>query len=388
MWHENRDYQQCAYCVMDTTDPEIVFDNNGQCNHCRAYLQKVRNLTHQGESSDQQLLALAEKIKSAGKNKPYDCVIGVSGGVDSSYTCYLAKKLGLRPLAVHMDNGWNAKEAVKNIKTICDSLDIDYVSQVINWEEFKDIQLAFLKASIVEMEIPTDVAIPHFLHKVAAENKIKYILSGGNMAGEAILPRTWFYYPKDSKLLKSIHRKYGTREVSSYPTFDYLNEIYYKFVKGIRILYPLNYVPYSKSDAMTLLMEELGWLQYGGVHHESMFTRIVLSYLQPTKFNVDYRKCTLSAQICNGITTREEALATLEKSPYDPEKIQEEKAYVAKKFGLSLSEFEEILSLPPKSYRDYPNNERLLDFIYSTYRRLFGGERSYHNAGYDSERGF
>ena len=383
MWNE-REYRQCTYCVMDTTDPEIVFDENGQCNHCRAYLKRVSGLIYQGDSSDRQLKAIAEKIKADGKNRPYDCLIGVSGGVDSSYTCYLAKKLGLRPLAVHMDNGWNSEEAVKNIKTICNSLDIDYMSHVLNWEEFKDIQLAFLKASIVEMEIPTDVAIPHSLHKIAAKNNIKYILSGGNLAGEAILPRTWFYYPKDSKLLKSIHRRFGTRKIRSYPTFDYMDEIYYKFIKGIRIIYPLNYTPYSKPDAMEVLKNELGWVEYGAVHHESMFTRIVLSYLQPLKFQVDYRKCTLSAQICNGIISREEALERLKKPSYDESTIQEEKAYVAKKFGLSLAEFEEILALPPKSYRDYPNNEKLLDFLYGTYRRLFASERSYHTAGYDS----
>ncbi|WPD21316.1 MAG: N-acetyl sugar amidotransferase [Candidatus Electrothrix scaldis] len=383
MWSQ-RVYQQCTYCVMDTTDPEIVFDEKGQCHHCRSYQQKVHKLTYQGKASDHDFKLLTEQVKIDGKTASYDCVIGVSGGVDSSYTCYLAKRLGLRPLAVHMDNGWNSREAVKNIKTICNSLEIDYVSHVLNWEEFKDLQLAFLKASIVEMEIPTDVAIQYALHKVAAENGVKYILSGGNMAGEAILPRTWFYYPKDSKLLKSIHRKYGTKKISTYPTFDYLDEIYYKFIKGIRILYPLNYVPYSKPDAMKTLEEKLGWVKYGGVHHESMFTRIVLSYLQPTKFQVDYRKCTLSAQICNGIISRKEALAQLENLSYDPDKIQEEKAYVAKKFGLSLAEFEKILSLPPKSYRDYPNNEKLLDFLYSTYRRFWGDERSYHNAGYDS----
>lgn len=385
MWKQ-REYQQCNYCVMDTTDPEITFDENGQCHHCRSYLEKVKHLIYQGESSDRQLHALAEKIKNTGKNNPYDCLIGVSGGVDSSYTCYLAKKLGLRPLAVHLDNGWNSEEAVKNIKTICNTLDIDYMSHVLNWEEFKDIQLSFLKASIVEMEIPTDVAIPYALHKVAAENKIKYIISGGNMSGEAILPRTWFYYPKDSKLMKSIHKQFGTTKISNYPTFDYMDEIYYKFIKGIRIVYPLNHIPYSKPDAMTLLQEELGWVKYGGVHHESMFTRIVLSYLQPKKFQVDYRKCTLSAQICNGITSREKALAILEKPAYNPSTIEQDKAYVAKKFGLSTQEFEEILSRHPKSYRDYPNNEKLLNFIYDAYRRLLGGERSYHSAGYDSNR--
>lgn len=382
MWNK-REYQQCTYCVMDTTDPEIVFNQKMQCNHCRAYLQRVRSLIYQGESSDMELQKMTEKIKIKGKNRPYDCVIGVSGGVDSSYTCYLAKKLGLRPLAVHMDNGWDSKEAVKNIKTICTKLDIDYVSYVLNWEEFKDIQLAFLKASIVEMEIPTDVAIPYTLHKVAAEHNIKYILSGGNLAGEAILPRSWFYYPKDSKLLKSIHRQFGEKDIKSYPTFDYFAEMYYKFIRGIRIVYPLNHTPYSKQNAMKILKEKLGWVEYGGVHHESMFTRIVLSYLQPVKFEVDYRKCTFSAQICNGIINREDALKKLKEPSFEVSNIQDEKSYVAKKFGLTLLEFEEILALPPRTYRDYPNNEKLLDFLYGVYRRFFAGERSYHTAGYD-----
>ena len=383
MW-EKKDFRRCTFCVMDTTDPEITFDDMGQCNHCRAYLQKVTGLIYQGDSSQKELIVLAEKIKKLGKGKPYDCLIGVSGGVDSSYTCYLAKELGLRPLAVHLDNGWNSEQAIKNIKIVCDRLGIDYMSYVLNWEEFKDIQLAFLKASIVEMEIPTDVAIPFALHKVAAENKIKFILSGGNLAGEAILPRTWFYYPKDSKLMKSIHRLYGSVKIRAFPTFDYIDEMYYKFIKGIRILYPLNYVQYSKPEAMNLLQDKLGWVRYGGVHHESMYTRIVLSYLQPKKFGVDYRKCTLSAQICNGITAREDALLVLDNCSWDPATLERDKAYVAKKFGLSLVEFEKIINAQPKSYRDYPNNEKLLNFIYKIYRRFIGGERSYHTADYHS----
>jgi N-acetyl sugar amidotransferase len=382
MW-EAKPYRRCTYCVMDTTDPEITFNEKGECHHCVGFREKVGKLTYQGASSERELLELAERIKASGRGKDYDCIIGVSGGVDSSYTCYLATKLSLRPLAVHMDNGWNSDSAVRNIKAICERLKIDYMSYVLNWEEFRDIQLAFLKASIVEMEIPTDVAIPYALHKVAAEHGVKYILSGGNLASEAIMPRTWFYYPKDSKLLKSIHRRFGQKSVKEYPTFDYLREVYYKFVKGIRIVYPLNMAQYSKADAMNVLQNEVGWVRYGGVHHESMFTRLVLSYIQPRKFGVDYRKCTLSAEICNQITTREQALKVLETQPWNPATIASDMAYVAKKFGLTPAELEEILESPPKSYRDYPNNERLLDFIYSIYRRLFGGGRSYHNAAYD-----
>lgn len=382
MW-EARPYRQCTFCVMDTTDPEITFDENGECNHCVGYRQTAQGLTYQGASSEQQLLALAARIKRSGKGNAYDCVIGVSGGVDSSYTCYVAKKLGLRPLAVHMDNGWNSESAVRNIKAICSRLNIDYMSYVLNWEEFRDIQLAFLKASIVEMEIPTDVAIPYALHKVAAQHRVKYILSGGNMASEAIMPRTWFYYPKDSKLLKSIHRQFGRTKVHEYPTFDYWREVYYKFVKGIRIVYPLNMTKYSKAEAMRVLQDEVGWVKYGGVHHESIFTRLVLSYIQPKKFGVDYRKCTLSAEICNQIIERDDALHLLEKEPWDATTIAHDMAYVAKKFGLTPNELDTILANPPKSYRDYPNNERLLSFIYSSYRRVLGGERSYHNAAYE-----
>jgi N-acetyl sugar amidotransferase len=382
MW-EPKPYRQCTYCVMDTTDPEITFNENGECHHCVGYRDYARCLTYQGASSDRDLMALAEKVKSTGRGKEYDCIIGVSGGVDSSYTCYLAKKLGLRPLAVHMDNGWNSDSAVKNIKAICERLQIDYMSYVLNWEEFRDIQLAFLKASIVEMEIPTDVAIPYALHKVAAEHGVKYILSGGNLASEAIMPRTWFYYPKDSKLLKSIHRRFGQRKVKEYPTFDYWREMYYKFVRGIRIVYPLNLTNYSKKEAMDVLQKEIGWVKYGGVHHESMFTRLVLSYIQPRKFGVDYRKCTLSAEICNQLVSRDRALELLKNQPWEAKTIESDMAYVAKKFGITPAELEAILSSPPKSYRDYPNNEKLLDLIYSLYRRLLGGARSYHNAAYD-----
>lgn len=383
MWVK-RDFRRCTFCVMDTSDPEISFDDAGRCNHCRAFLGKVKGLIYQGESSRTALLALAERIKKSGSGKQYDCLIGVSGGVDSSYTCNLAVELGLRPLAVHLDNGWNSEEAIKNIKVVCDRLGIDYMSYVLDWEEFKDIQLAFLKASIVEMEIPTDVAIQYALHKVAAEHGIKFILSGGNLAGEAIQPRTWFYYPKDSKLMKSIHRLHGSRKIKRYPTFDYIDEMYYKFVRGIRTVYPLNYVEYSKPDAISLLQQKLGWVRYGDVHHESMYTRMVLSYLQPVKFDVDYRKCTLSAQICNGITTREKALEVLEESPWNEETLSEDKAYLAKKLGITQADLERIIGDAPKSYRDYPNNEKRLDFIYGMYRRLIGGERSYHTADYHS----
>jgi len=341
-------------------------------------------LIYNGAQSARELEVLLAEIRSAGKGKPYDCVIGVSGGADSSYLGYLTTVWGLRPLAVQMDNGWNSEEAVKNIKRVSTKFSIDYESYVLNWEEFRQIQLAFLKASIVEMEIPTDVAIIGSLHQVAARHGVKFILSGGNLATEGILPRSWFYHPKDARLLRAICRRFGVKSIRSLPTFDFLTEFYYKFLRGIRVVYPLNYVDYSKDTAIAFLKEQCDWVEYGGKHHESRFTKMVQGYLQPVKFNIDYRRATFSTQICAGKMTRESALSELTKLPYDPAKIEVEKEFFAKKLGISMAEFAEILEAPTKSYRDYPNNERFLDLVYNTYRKLFGKNRSFPSAAYES----
>jgi N-acetyl sugar amidotransferase len=366
---KDQEYKQCARCVMDTSDPYITFDEKGYCNHCIEFFEKTSKLVYQGESSDKELEIMVQKIKNSVPKGKYDCLIGISGGVDSCYVAYKAKQLGLNPLAVHMDNGWNSEEAVNNIKKVCTKLNIDYQSYVLDWEEFRDIQLAFLKSSIVEIEIPTDTAIPAALHKVADEHNIKYIISGGNYATEGILPDSWFYDPKDLKLLKSIHKQFGTKPLKTFPAFDYKKEIYYKMIKGIKIFYLLNYLPFSKEGAMNILKDKLDWKYYGGKHYESKFTGFVQSYIQPVKFNVDYRKATFSTQICTGEISREEAIEALKKPPYNPDKIGQEKEYVAKKLGLTPDEFEEILNSPPKTYRDYPNDEKMLKFIYKFYRK-------------------
>ncbi len=363
-------YQQCTRCVMDTSDAEIIFDMNGVCNHCTGYFDKTSRLVYQGESSDLKLKALLSDIKSKGKNKEYDCLIGISGGIDSCYVAYTAKKLGLRALVVHMDNGWNSDISVKNIKSVVAKLGFDYQSYVLDWEEFKDLQLSFLKASVPEAETPTDIAIPAALHKIAAENNIKFIISGGNYATEGILPKSWHYDAKDLKYLKSIHKKFGTKKLKKFPTFGYLTETYYKFIKGIKTIYILNYIPYSKSDAMKLLEDELGWIYYGGKHYESKYTGFVQSYILPIKFNIDYRRATFSTQICAGEITREFALEELKKLSYDKDKANEEKAYLCKKLGIKEEEFNQILEAPPKSYKDYPNNKKFLEFIYDLYRKI------------------
>jgi N-acetyl sugar amidotransferase len=365
-------YQICNRCVLDTSDPEIVFDKEGNCNHCTDYITRISKLTYQGEKSDNELKQVVKEIKEAGKKNDYDCVVGVSGGIDSSYVAYLVKNLGLRPLAVHLDNGWNSEEAVNNIKNVCKNLGIDYISHVLDWEEFKDIQLSVLKSSIVEVEIPTDIAILSAVHKAAAKYNIKYIISGGNYATEGLLPEKWFYNPKDKKLLTSIHKKFGKVKMKSFPLFDYKKEMFYKFVKGIKMVYILNYVPFDKEAAMELLKDKLGWKYYGGKHYESKYTGFVQSYYQLEKFNVDYRKATYSTLICTGAMTREEAIESLKSKPYDKEKIKIEIEYLSKKFGLSVEEFMNIMNSPPKSYKDYPNDENKLNFIYGMYKRLKG----------------
>jgi N-acetyl sugar amidotransferase len=355
---------------MDTSDPEIKFDENGYCNHCTEYIEKTSKLVYQGEQSDRKLEQLVKKIKNSGKNNNYDCVIGISGGGDSIYTAYLAKKLGLRALNVHMDNGWNSALAVNNIEKTLKKLGFDLYTYVIDWLEFKDLQLAFLKASIPEAETPTDIAIPASLHEIANKHNIKYIFSGGNYATEGILPKNWHYDAKDVKFLRTIHRRFGVKKLKTFPTFGFEKEMYYKFVKGIKMIYPLNYVPYNKNDAMKVLEQELDWRNYGGKHHESLYTKFVQSYLLPEKFNIDYRRATFSTQICAGEITREEALEVLKKKPYDPQKVDEEKEYVCKKLSISVEELNHIINLPPKTYRDYPNNKRVLEFIYNMYRKI------------------
>jgi N-acetyl sugar amidotransferase len=364
-------YQQCKRCVMDTSDPGITFDEHGYCNHCNDYYKRISKQTYQGKSSDDALAQIVEKIKKNGKNKAYDCVLGISGGVDSCYTAVLLKQLGLRVLAVHLDNGWNSETAVKNIKNVVSKLGIDYQSYVLDWEEFKDLQLAFLRASVPEAETPTDIAIQAALHKVAADNAIKYNISGGNNSTEGILPKSWHYNPKDSTYINAIHKQFGTVKLKTFPTFGYRKEIFYKFVKGIKIIYLLNYVNFSKKDAQALLEQDYGWRYYGGKHYESKYTGFLQSYILPEKFNIDYRRATFSSQICTGEITREEALAELTKKPYDPAKVEVEKIYVCKKLGISVNEFNEIMAAPPKTYKDYPNDEKLLEFIYKMYRKFY-----------------
>jgi len=354
---------------MSDTDPDITFDAEGRCNHCTDYFKRLAKSTYNAGTSERELEAVVDRIKAAGRGREYDCVLGISGGVDSCYAAYVAKTLDLRPLAVHMDNGWDSDTAARNIKRVTDTLGIDYQSVVLDWEDFRDLQLAFLRASVPEIETPTDIAIPAVLHRVAAEHGVRFIISGGNYATEGILPHAWHYDAKDVRYLKAVHRQFGSRRLRSFPTFGFAKEAYYKFVKHIRFLYILNLVPYSHEEAIPKL-QELGWEYYRGKHYESAITGFVQSYLLPVKFRIDYRRATLSSQICAGEITRDEALEILKSPPFDAARVSHERAYVAKKFGISIEELDSILAAPPRTHRDYPNNEKFLQFLYGTYRRF------------------
>jgi len=352
--------QVCKKCVMDTTATEIVFDENGVCNFCNHFDSNLINEVFSNRDGVGKIDKLIKQIKERGKNRQYDCLIGISGGVDSSYVAYLVKKkYNLRVYAVHLDNGWNSELAVANVEQILKRLDIDLYTYVLNWKEFRDIQISFLKSGISNIEIPTDHAIWALLIKTAAKMRIPYIIAGNNVVTESIMPESWLYGSKDSKLIKAIHDKFGKVKMKTYPRLTTLDYVKYLLLRGVRWVPILNYIPYVKADAKKILIDELGWRDYGGKHYESIFTRFFHAYYLPNKFGYDLRKSYLSALICSGQITREEALDELRNPPAKEEMLVNDKEYVMKKLGLSAEEFEAIVKAPNKTFRDYPNTDGL-----------------------------
>jgi len=364
------DFMICTRCIMDTSDPLIRFDSSGVCNHCTEYFNKSEIYTYQGQKTDLALSLLIEKIRKKGKHKMYDCVVGISGGVDSSYVAYIAKKMGLKILAVHFDNGWNSELAVKNIENIVTKLNLDYQTYVVDYEEFKDLQKSFLKASVHNAETPSDYAFLGALYKIAARYNIKYILSGSNFATEGILPKSWGYNAKDIIHLKAIQKKFGRKKLRTFPFLGLYKELYYTYFKGMKMIRLLNYVPYVKKDAMKVLEQELNWQYYGGKHYESRFTKFFQSYILPVKFGIDKRKAHLSTLICAGEISRNEALEVLSQPTYDQKSVNEDIEYICKKLAFSPEEFELIMKDSPRSYKDYPNGEKMLNFTYKVYNTL------------------
>lgn len=347
-------YKICTRCVMDTTDPDIVFDEDGVCNHCKRYFEiSEKEYLFKGEEGKKKLEELANKIKEDGKNNEYDCILGLSGGADSSYLAYLAKKFGFRVLIVHMDNGWDSELAVYNIEKCLKKLNNDLETLVVDWEEIKDLYLAYLKASVVDIEVVADHAITAAVYDIVNKKGIKYILSGANIVTEGIMPKSWCYKKNDLVNLKTIHKKYGRVKLRTFPTLGAFKLAYYRYFKEIRTIPLLDYVDYNKKEAKKVLNSEFGWKDYGEKHYESIFTKFYQAYILPTKFNIDKRKPHLSALICSGQITREEALKELEKPLYEKGELERDKKYVLKKLGLSEKEFEDLMNLPIKKHQEY-----------------------------------
>ncbi len=341
--------QVCTRCVLDDTVGDIWFDEEGECKYCKIHdeMEKTHPL---GDEAKKALDIILSKIRAKGKNKKYDCIAGISGGRDSTYTLLKAKELGLKPLAVHFDNGWNSDISVQNIKKACEKLDIELFTIVADWEEFKDLQVSFLKASVPDADIPTDYAIYSVLYHVANKEGIKYILNGHSFRTEGTSPISWTYM--DPRYVKDVHRKLGKkRRLTSFPHMSMLKLQYYIWVKGIREVRLLEFVDYNKSKVDKVLNEKLGWEYYGGHHHENLYTKFFQSYYLPTKFNIDKRKTELSALVRSGQIQRSDALKEIESSPYEYDESTVN--YAINKLEIKPEEWNNIMKMPLKSHNDF-----------------------------------
>ena len=356
-------YRQCSLSVMDTiADPDITFDENGVSNYFYDYQRGDVEHVRKGAEGKKILEEIITKIKEDGRGKPYDCIMGLSGGVDSSYVAYLCKQFGLRPLAVHFDNGWNSELAVKNIESMVNKCGFDLFTLVVDWEEFRDIQLSYLKASVVDIEVPTDHAITAVLMRLALKHKIKYSLSGTNVNTECIMPQSWIFNKGDHINLQDIHKKFGSKKIKTYPLNDTLLKKRANWA-GIQSVGILNYVDYRKQQAKDLISKELGWRDYGGKHYESLFTKFYQAYILPEKFGIDKRKPHFTNMIFSGEITKTEALDELKLPLYTPEVFKPEKEFFLKKFGFSENEWKRIMETPARSHYDFAT-ERPLDERY------------------------
>lgn len=359
-----RPYQVCNNCIMDTSDSGIRFDERGWCDYCNNYYAKILPNWHPDEAGWAILERQAAKIRLQGKGRSHDCLIGISGGVDSSYLTYVAvTKLGLRPLLFHVDAGWNSQAAVHNIERLVEGLKLDLYTEVINWPDMKDLQLAFFKSQIANQDIPQDHAFFAGLYNFGARHGIKYVLTGANYSTECVRePLEWAYHASDLWLLEDIHRRFGTRPLREFPRANILrSRVYYRFFKRMRIVKPLNFVPYAKEAAMRDLENLFGWQRYPHKHYESRFTRFFEGYWQPKKFGFDKRRAHFSSLILTQQMTRDEAIEKIAKPAYDPETIAADLEYVATKLDLSVEEFVGLMNEPNKSVRDYRNQMILYD---------------------------
>jgi N-acetyl sugar amidotransferase len=362
---------------MDTTDPHITFDERGWCDYCRNFYENIQPNWRNGQG-EEELARIIETIKRGGKGRDHDCVIGISGGADSSYVAYLAKeKYGLRPLLFHVDAGWNSQVSANNIQRLIEGLGLDLYTEVVDWSEMKDLQLAFFKAQLANIDIPQDLAFFSALYNFAVKHRMKYILTGANYSTECVRePNEWgAYYPTDMRFVKDVHRRFGKRTLRTFPTADILKyKLYYHYIRGIRIVRFLNYVPYIKEKAMQELTDRFGWQSYVQKHHESRFTRFVECYWLPRKFGFERRKAHLSSLILTKQMTREEALERVAKPEIDELTMKQDFEYVAKKLDLTVSELQELFQGENKTYRDYKNKEALIT-LGTKMMRILGVEK-------------
>lgn len=359
----------CARCVMDTTDPDIVFDQRGVCNHCHSYDRLVAATVRSGIDGERQLAAAVERIRRDGAGNHYDCAIGVSGGVDSTFVAYTVKRLGLRPVAVHLDNGWDSEIAATNISAALRGLGIDLETLVIDWEEFRDMQLAFLRSGVPDCEIPSDHAIVAAVHKVAVEHRIRHTIWGYNTRTETHLPKAWSQGHLDWRYIKAIHRRFGSGRIRTFPHLNFMGSLGIFPTANLNLL---DYIDYVKADAIDILQRELGWRSYGGKHHENVYTRWYQGWFLPTRFGYDKRKTHLSSLICSGQLSRDQARAELMQPPYSADLQRADTEYVIKKFGLTGEGFQAIMDTPRRHFTEFPSYAKLREGrTYQAARRIY-----------------
>jgi N-acetyl sugar amidotransferase len=354
-----RPYQQCAMSVMDTiADPDITFDEKGVSSYYYEFQNAKEQNVYNGDFGKQKLAEIIDKIKAKGKNKKYDCITGVSGGVDSTYVALKAKELGLRPLIVHFDNGWNSETANQNIQNIIEKTGFDLYTLVVDWNEFRDLQRAYFKANVVDIEALTDHAIICTLYRLAKENKIEFILSGANIVTEQILPRHWIWGKSDGINIRAIHKKFGENKLKTFPSYTALQIELLKKRNAIQTIPLLDYLEYNKEKAKAEIQEELGWKDYGGKHFESVFTRFYQGYILPVKFGIDKRKAHLSTLIFDEQIKKEDALQELQKPIYDERLMAEDYDFVRKKLGFSEQEFESYFNTPRLEHSFFEHDKK------------------------------
>ncbi len=373
---KKNNFQICSKTVMDTTDPKITFNEKGESNYYTNYVNNISQYWKNDGSNFKELEKLADKIKKNSRNKDFDCIIGISGGVDSSYLAYLAKEiLNLRPLIYHVDAGWNSQLAVSNIEKVVDKLNLDLHTDVIYWPEMRDLQLSFFKAQVPHLDTPQDHAFFSSMYNYASKYNVKYILNGGNFSTECIRePLEWHYHASDLKQIKDIHSKFGTLKLVKFPTADIFKyKIYFRFFKGMRVVQPLNFVKYIKSEAVDLLEKKFDWKQYSHKHYESRFTKFYEGFWLLNKFGYDKRKAHYSSLILTNQMKREDALLKINKPPFSYE-IDDDFEYVANKLEISTNDLKTLMNDKNKSFRDYKSNYYLINF-FTKLLRVFGLEK-------------